>query len=126
MNFRGASTGSFASDNNMLTIDAGTLAPGAIGEATITAIMDRDMETGVLVVVTANLVYTDTKSAQGDAIAYVTHRVEQTGNGQRASPFGAGSFLPTTLFEWMILAILVLLLVFLGNHLYGRFSGVKR
>jgi hypothetical protein len=42
-----------------------------------------------------------------------------------ASQFGAGSFLPTTLFEWMILAILTLLLMLLGNHLYGRFLGAK-
>ncbi|MEK7538749.1 MAG: fibronectin type III domain-containing protein [Patescibacteria group bacterium] len=125
MNFKSASTGSFSSEGNIVTVDAGTLTPGAIGEATFVATTERGLESGTLLVTTVNLVYTDAKGGQGDAVAYVTHRVEARDGGQGASPFGAGSFLPTTLFEWMILVILMLLLVLLGNHLYGRFSGPK-
>jgi hypothetical protein len=73
-------------------------------------------------VVTANMVYTSLSNVQGDVVAYVTHHVERTQTALGASVFGLGAFLPTTLFGWMILVILVLILVLLGNHVYGRFS----
>jgi hypothetical protein len=39
-----------------------------------------------------------------------------------ASVAGIGSFLPNSLFSWMILLILILLLFVLGKHLHGQFK----
>ncbi|KKT08927.1 MAG: hypothetical protein UV86_C0015G0010 [Candidatus Nomurabacteria bacterium GW2011_GWB1_43_20] len=122
MNFESSTVGTFSPADNTVTIDLGALASGDTGEAFFIATTDRAIKNGDLLVVTANMVYTDTKGVQGDAIAYKTHRVEASASALGASIFGAGSFLPTTLFGWMLLIALVLVLVLLGNHLYGRFS----
>ncbi|OHA83905.1 MAG: hypothetical protein A2937_01800 [Candidatus Yonathbacteria bacterium RIFCSPLOWO2_01_FULL_47_33b] len=125
MKFESATNGSYSSADNSVTVDLKTLASKAEGELFIFATADRRLAQGQLVVVTANMVYTDARNIQGDAIAYVTHRGEQAQNGLGANLFGAGSFLPSSLFEWILLLILVLILVLLANHLYGRFSEDK-
>src|SRR3989339_914996 len=125
MNFESATNGSYSSADNTVTVDLKTLAPKQDGELFVFAVANRKLTQGQLVVVTANMVYTDTQGVQGDAIAYATHRGEQAQNSFGANLFGAGSFLPTSLFEWILLLILVLILVLLGNHLYGRFSDEK-
>lgn len=118
-------TGVFSREGNMVTFDVKTLGVGEAGEATIRANVKRGTETGTLLVVTANMVYTDTRNVQGDAVAYITHRVEQRDNALGASTFNAGAFLPTTLLEWVIFAGLMLGLVLVGNTLYGRLAGAK-
>lgn len=123
MNFESSTIGTFSTADNTVTIDLGALASGETGEAFFIATTDRAVKNGDLLVVTSNMVYTDNRGVQGDAIAYKTHRVEASANALGASIFGAGAFLPTTLFGWMLLIALVLILVLLGNHLYGRFSG---
>jgi len=125
MNIESSTRGAYASADNAVVVDVKTLAPDEQGEAFIFANAGSDLNIGQLLVVAANIVYTAKNGTQGDAIAYVTHRVVAAGNGLGASIFGAGSFLPTTLLGWLILIILVLALVLLGNHLYGRYSKDK-
>lgn len=124
MNFETTTQGAYAKGDNAITVDVGALAPGASGETFVFANTTNSLQDGQLVVVTANMVYTTAQNVQGDAVAYVTHKGVRTGSGFAANIFGAGSFVPATLFEWVTLIILVLVLVLLGNHLYGRFSGV--
>ena len=122
MNFGSATMGEFSASSNAVVVEVKTLAPGETGGMFIVATADRSVKTGDLIVVTANMVYTNTDGTQSDALAYMTHRGETSSGVLGASIFGAGSFLPTTLFGWMILIILILILVLLGNHVYGRFS----
>lgn len=127
MTVESATRGSFSSTDNAVVVDVKTLAPEEKGETFIFATAGKDLKLGQLIVVTANMVYTSVAGIQGDAIAYVTHRVVAEGftSGLGANIFGAGSFLPETLLGWMILVILVLALVLLGNHVYGRFGNSK-
>ncbi|MBI5400569.1 MAG: hypothetical protein HZB12_00420 [Candidatus Yonathbacteria bacterium] len=123
MNFESATNGAFSAADNAVILDIKTLAPSESGDVFITATADRALKAGELVVITANMVYTSADGVQGDAIAYVTHRADMATSALGASIFGAGSFLPTTLLGWITLIMLVLILVLLGNHLYGRFAG---
>ncbi len=126
MNFESTSAGAFSLADNTVTVDVKSLAIGEKGEVFISAVAIRNITTGELVIVIANMVYTDTKGVQNDAVAYVTHRGVSVQNASGANIFGVGEFLPTTLFEWLILIILILILILLGNHLYGRFSDEKK
>ncbi len=125
MFFESTSAGAFSAADNTVTIDIKSLNAGEKGDAFISAIAGRNITTGILVIVTANMVYTDTVGVQNDSVAYVTHHGAVFQGTQGANVFGAGSFLPTTLFEWIILLLLILVLILLGNHLYGRFSEEK-
>ncbi len=120
-----ATKGAFSSVDNSVVVDLKTLASKESGDTFIFATTGRALKSGEVLVVTANMVYTGTNGVQGDAVAYVMHRAETTQSAINANVFGAGEFVPTTLFEWILLIILVLILVLLGNHLYGRFSDEK-
>lgn len=126
MKFEGATNGSYSSVDNVVTVDIKTLASKEGGDLSVFAIAERTLSQGELVVVTANMVYTDARGVQGDAIAYAMHRGSSIQNSLGANLFSAGSFLPTSIFEWILLFILVLILVLLANHLYGRFSKEER
>ncbi len=121
MKVESTTNGVLSSADNTVVVDVKSLAVGEMGEAFIVATPDNGLAVGDLLVVTANMVYTDAGGVQSDAVAYVTHRIAGS-NGFGASIFGAGSFMPTTLLGWIILIALILALVLLGNHLYGRFS----
>lgn len=124
VNIDSATKGVLSSADNSVVIDLKTLPAGSSGETFIFATAPRSLKAGELLVVTANMVYTDTSGVQGDAIAYVTHTAQVAQSALGASVFGAGDFVPTTLLGWVSLLALVLALVFLGNHLYGRLNGV--
>jgi len=58
---------------------------------------------------------------------YVPYSTNQNVNGAvsaasvlGANIFGTGSFLPTNLFGWLLILILILAIVFLGRHLFGQ------
>lgn len=122
MNVDSATKGAFFATDNSVIVDLRTLPSKETGDTFIFATTGRGLKSGEVLVVTANMVYTGTNGAQGDAVAYVMHRAEMTQNAIGANIFGAGEFVPTTLFEWILLMILTLILVLLGNHLYGRFA----
>ncbi|MBI3634478.1 MAG: hypothetical protein HY228_02560 [Candidatus Yonathbacteria bacterium] len=118
-----ADKGIISKADNALNIEVGVLAKGDTGEVFVTATADRGIVKGQLIVVTANMVYTNSAGAQGDAVAYVIQHGEQIEKSSvlGASLFGSGAFLPTTLFGWILLVLLLLVLVLLGNNIYGRF-----
>ena len=123
LSFEGADKGSFSQADNTLSYNVQELTAGETGNIVFTATASRALKTGELVVTVGDMVYTDATNVQGDALAYATQTgfVSGTDNGLGASVFGTG-FFPSTLFGWIILIILILLLILTGNHLYGRFS----
>lgn len=125
MNIESATKGSFSSVENAVTVDIKTLAIGEEGETFIFANAGRGLKTGEIIVITANMVFTGANGIQGDAIAYATHRAGEAPSVLSANIFDSGSFIPTTLFGWILLIVLVLVLVLLGNHLYGKIAGEK-
>ena len=119
MTFDSTTAGAFTSGDNTVTVDLKSLTPGETGSMSVAGVVYSSLKADELVVVTANMVYTDASNIQDSVTAYMTHR----GNSQSvlgASIFGAGSFLPTTLFGWLILFILVLAIVLLADYYYGR------
>ena len=123
LTFVTGSRGSFSSTDKTLTVDLKTLAPGETGNVVIVADAKNTIKNGDLVVVVGNLAYTTPTGAQGIADAYSTQTGVAGANNLGASIFGAGSFLPTGILGWLLLIILILLLVLIGNHLYGRMGG---
>lgn len=121
MTVKSADKGVILAADNAVALEIDTLTKGTTGEATINAIASRGLAQDELIVVTANMVYTDSVGVQGDVVAYVTQHgaIEQS---QTASLFGTGEFLPTTVLGWALLLLLVLALVLLGNTLYGRMT----
>ncbi len=137
MNFEVATLGAYSKADNTVTVDIKDLAVGASGETFVFATSDNSLVDSQLVVVTANMVYTTMANIQGDVIAYTTHKgvrsaviatetvIEKTTSSLGANILDTGSFLPTTLLGWIILLLLILMLIFLGNYLYGRCSKEK-
>ncbi len=125
MNFESTNIGAYSAADNTVVVDVKFLNAGETGEAFVSAIADKNLKSGELVVVTANMVYTDTDGTQSDAVAYVVHHGITSQNVLGANLFGSGAFLPSTILEWSILFILLLLLILAGNHLYGRFSETR-
>ncbi|MDD5152551.1 MAG: hypothetical protein PHS95_00915 [Candidatus Pacebacteria bacterium] len=119
MTFDSTTTGAFSATDNTVTVDLKSLNAGETGTMSVTGVAYNSLKSGELVVVTANIVYTDTKGLQGSTTAYITHR-GAGGAVLGASIFGAGSFLPTTLVGWLLLFILVLAIVLLVDYYYGR------
>src|SRR3990167_5548549 len=80
MIFEGANKGGFSSTDNSLNLDIGTLRPGEGDDLFMVASAGHDIEDGELIVIVANLVYTDSSGLQGDALAYATHRMASAGS----------------------------------------------
>ena len=125
MIFEGANKGEFSSADNSLNLDIGTLRPGEGNNLFMVASAGRNIEDGELVVIVANLVYTDSSGLQGDALAYATHRMASAGSVLGASALFGGDFLPNTFFGWLVLLILLLILIALVRHLYNQFTQSK-
>lgn len=125
MNVETATKGSFKKEDNTLTLDIRTLSPNETEEMFITASTKIGLKEQELVVVVANLVFTDKSNTQHDALAYATHRVENNVNVLGANAFFAGAFLPSGIFGWLLLLILILIMTLLIKHLYQQ-SNEKR
>ena len=125
MTVNSTNKGSIAGSDNAVIVEIGTLSAGDDGDVFVTAIAGRTLNQGELVVVTANMVYTNAKGVQGDAVAYVTQHGSYVQNVLGANIFDSGAFLPATLFGWLLLLILIFILVLLGNTLYGRMTVKK-
>jgi len=119
MVFESTNKGSFSSGENTLTLDIDTLSPRENGSLFLTAHTKDFIQTGELIVVVANMVYTNQAGVQEDALAYATHHGVQNGSVLGASAFGSG-FLPTSLFGWLFLIILLLILILLSKYLYNQ------
>ena len=121
MIFEGANRGIFSAGDNSLNLDLDTLRPGDGDDLFLIASARLDIQDGELIVVVANLVYTDASGVQGDALAYATHRATLYGSVLGATALFGGDFLPNSFFGWLVLLILLLILIALARHLYNQF-----
>jgi|GEM_PF-4729593 len=121
MIFEGTNKGEFSPADNSLNLDLGNLRSGDGDDLFLAASVRPGTKDGEVIVVVANLVYTETSGVQGDATAYASHRVG-VGDGSvlgASALFGAG-FLPDSFFGWLILIILILILVALLRYLFAQ------
>ncbi|OGI90424.1 hypothetical protein A2911_01650 [Candidatus Nomurabacteria bacterium RIFCSPLOWO2_01_FULL_40_15] len=125
MSFENTNRGRFSSGDNTITLDLDTLSPGKKGDLLFTARAGLNLRNDELVVVVANLVYTNASDVQGDVVAYATHHAELSGSVLGASAFGAG-FLPNTFLGWLFLLILLLIILLLSKHLYDQSRESRR
>ncbi|HXK37602.1 MAG TPA: fibronectin type III domain-containing protein [Candidatus Paceibacterota bacterium] len=118
MTFKSSDDGTFSKADSTLTLELDKLSVGESGETNLVLNGGGTLKVGDLVVTTANMVYTDESSVQGDALAYTTQRVVEGGAVLGAS-VGAASF-PMMLLGWLLLIILVMILIILTMHLYRK------
>lgn len=119
MTFENTNRGSYTSRDNTITLDISELRPNETGDMLFTARTKTTIRNNQLIVVVANMVYTDNSDNQGDVVAYATHHVDLGGSVLGANAFYAG-FLPTTLLGWLFFLILLLILLSLVRYLYGQ------
>lgn len=118
VSFRNSSTGSFSDSDNALTITIGTMSPGQTATYFIQGTVLRQPTTSNLAVTTANLVYTDTNSAQKEATAYELNTVGANHNSLLGLAIFGSGFLPTTLLGWLVLLLLIFVIVYLARRFY--------
>ena len=115
---------------NNLTFTLGTLRANAQGTVTVRVRVRQDAPPGALLSFPAILTYVDPFGNAQSVSATVEAQIWTPGQPQPvyvdpgmipiplgASVFGAG-FLPTTMFGWLILFVLILLLLWLARYLY--------
>jgi hypothetical protein len=120
MDFGAADKGMFSNVDNTLTYNIGTLRPDETDTLILLAKTDDNLKQGELVIVVANLVYTDRSDVQGDALAYATHKAYiDDGSVLGANVFGAG-FESWGLFGWLLLIILILILILVAKSAFSQ------
>jgi len=124
MTFDDSTDGGFSTEDNTLVFNIKTLSPREEGEMFLSAHANNPISEQELIVVTANMVYTNSSDVQNDALAYATHRVGKFGNTLGANVFWAG-FFPDSFLGWLFLILLILLLILLAKYLQNEFSGKK-
>ena len=123
ISFAHSSAGSFDKDTNTITVNIGTLSPNQTGSMTVSGTMGTIAQGKDIVVVTGRMAYTHpTSGAQEEAIAYsITHPSTcRNNNGLGAAALFGTGFYPTTLFGWLLLILVILLLVFIAREVYTR------
>ena len=124
MTFDDATDGGFSTEDNTLVFNIKTLSPREEGEMFLSARANNPISEQELIVVTANMVYTNNSGVQNDALAYATHRVGKFGNTLGANVFWVG-FFPDSFLGWLFLILLILLLILLAKYLQNEFSNKK-
>jgi len=119
LDYQSSSQGDYDVTDRTLTISLGTVEPGEQGSVTVNADVNNEASVGKLAVITATMVYTNPKTqAQENAIAYSLITVSNDcPSVLGASVFGFGSFLPSTLLEWLLLILIILALIVLARTL---------
>jgi|GEM_PF-5328423 len=115
---------------NTLIFNLGTLKANGQGTVTVRVRVRDNVAPGTVLNFPAVLTYTDPAGYPQSVSANVSARVwdgpevmvEENPQPQvllGANVFGAGSFLPSTLFGWLLLLVLILLLVLLVKHIFN-------
>jgi len=119
--FNNSDRGIYSEKDTSVVLPLGDVASGEGGTMTVRADVARGAEVGKTIVVTAYLVDTDSNSlAQEEVVAYSLNQICENINGQSAlSFFGGNGFLPGSLFEWLLLILVILGLIILARNFYG-------
>lgn len=122
--FRQASQGLLTTNNTVATT-VGTLLPAASGTFTIQVTTSPTIVPGNTLLTTATAAFTLPTSAQDSAIAYDLDNVVTFQNNLAGlALFGAG-FFPTTLFGWILLLGLLLILILIARYFYQRSNATR-
>jgi len=120
--FRGSSNGIFTPTDNTLTIQIEEFKKSEEGQVFITAdTLGRAWREDILVTTAIASVRNPKNKVQEDAIAYGIVETQncQNRNSLLGFAFGAG-FWPNSVFGWLLLVILILLIVYISRRLYKR------
>jgi hypothetical protein len=117
--FESADDGTYSKADGIHTILIGKLNAGEEGEMNLVLKGGNTLKLDDLVVTTANIVYTDEYSVQGDALAYTTQRVSNSTSVLGASVGTVGG-ISIALIGWLILLILIVILAIVIHNLYTR------
>lgn len=121
ISFINASRGTFSNSNNTLSVPLDNLRSQDEGVIYVQGRVDSLESLYTQVVTTALLIYTNTNTAQENAMAYVLNNPSNlTGNsGLSANAFFAG-FFGMSLLGWLFLILLILIIVLLVRNYYPR------
>jgi len=110
--------GIFDAEDNTVTLNLDTLAPGAEKILFIEARIADGVTTGESLLTTVNANYIN-NGAMENVLAYSTSIVESASVDQVASViFGNSGFLPNTIVEWAALGLVIMGLVVLGRKIF--------
>ena len=111
-----SSRGYYNTKDRTLTVDLKTLEPGEAGSFTVETTVDNAIESGKVVVVSADMVYTRENNTQEEAIAYVLLNGDLSQASRALAPIFGSSFLPNTLLGWLLLILIILGLGILSRY----------
>jgi uncharacterized repeat protein (TIGR01451 family) len=119
---RNATKGNYDSDTQTLTVELEDLKAGEEGQIFVQGYVESMPSDVMQVVSTALLVYTNTNSAQENAIAYVLNKPKEfvNGNSLGAAAFFSGLFGGTCLIGWLLLIIAILLIILIIRRYFYR------
>jgi hypothetical protein len=105
-----------------LIAEIGNLAKDASGEIVVQVEITNKAKAEDILAATALITFESASGSTEDAIAYGVLKVTKGDNNLlgAAALFGANSFLPDTLLEWLILVAALAALVLLGREIYFR------
>jgi uncharacterized repeat protein (TIGR01451 family) len=121
LSFESADDGTYSKPDGIHTILIGNLDAGEEGEMNLVLKGANTLKANDLVVTTANIVYTDEYSVQGDALAYTTQRAT-LGTSVLGASVGTIGGVSLAVIGWLILIILLIILVIVTHSLYQRVS----
>ena len=114
--------------SNVLTFNLGTLRANGQGIVTVRVRVRDNIPAGTNLNFPATLSYVNpsgqTQSVNANVSAQVWSADTTTNNTNifsslGANVFGAGGFLPSNIFGWLLLIVLILILIFLARYLFG-------
>ena len=115
-----SSTQGMPTTNNTIVATIGTLTKGSNGSINIQAQADASVKAGTNLVSTATLSFVTPAGSQDSAVAYYLNTVGGANNQSNLGGFALGAgFFPTTLFGWIILIGIIIILIILGRRLTG-------
>lgn len=116
-----SSRGYYNDKDRTLTVDLKTLEAGEAGSFTVETRVDNTIESGKVVVVSVDMVYTRENNTQEEAIAYVLLNGEYYQSSGALAPIFGSSFLPNTLLGWLLLILIILGLGILSRYVVGTY-----
>ncbi len=116
-----SSRGYYNDKDRTLTVDLKTLEAGEAGSFTVETVVDNTIESGKVVVVSVDMVYTRENNTQEEAIAYVLLNGEYYQSSRALAPIFGSSFLPNTLLGWLLLILIILGLGILSRYAVGTY-----
>ncbi len=122
-----ATEGQYRETDNTLAVPVGTMAAGESRSLTVTAKVLSGAQVGKTVSVTSYLNYTSAQTgAQDQAVGYTLLTINDScdttviGGTSGAGAVGLASFLPSNLFQWLLLVIAIVIIILAARSLFSK------